>query len=85
MNSTSLEIHPNSEGVLSFTPLYAPNAIFVAIFTILLLVHCILAYVYSKFYGYAIGMIGGLLLELLGCTAKLMLSHNPENKNGYIM
>ncbi|CAI6089140.1 unnamed protein product, partial [Clonostachys chloroleuca] len=38
-----------------------------------------------RFYGYAIGMVGGLLLELVGYVAKVQLSYNQSNKNAYIM
>jgi hypothetical protein len=70
---------------ISFTPLLAPNAIFTTIFTILLLIHVLLAIRFWRFYGYAFGMLGGLLLELLGYVAKVQLAHDRSNKNGYIM
>ncbi|EHK48941.1 hypothetical protein TRIATDRAFT_17965, partial [Trichoderma atroviride IMI 206040] len=70
---------------VSFTPLLAPNALFVTFFTILFTIQIILTARFWRFYGYAIGMLGGLLLELLGYVAKVQLSHNRANKNGYIM
>ncbi|KAH8693655.1 RTA1 like protein-domain-containing protein [Talaromyces proteolyticus] len=87
MNSTNstADIPVNSIGNISFTPLYAPNVIFTVIFSLLLLAQIILTTVYYRFYGYATGMLGGLLLELLGYAAKVMLSHDRGNKNGYIM
>lgn len=84
MNATGLK-STDHIGVLPFTPVYAPNAFFLSIFTILLVVQLILTYFYWRSYGYAIGMLGGLLLELLGYAAKLMLSQDRKNKNGYIM
>ncbi|TFB04926.1 Sphingoid long-chain base transporter RSB1 [Trichoderma ghanense] len=83
--NTTSQVPPNGIGALSFTPLLAPNALFVATFTILLLIHIFLSLRFPKFYGYAIGMLGGLLLELLGYIAKVQLSHSRANKNGYIM
>ena len=75
----------NSIASLSFTPLLAPNAVFLTIFILLLLLHITLVIRFWWFYGYAIGMLGGLLLEVLGYVAKVQLSHNPGNENAYIM
>ncbi|KAJ2972032.1 hypothetical protein NQ176_g7387 [Zarea fungicola] len=87
MNFTSNQtnIPPNGIGALPFTPLLAPNAIFTTIFTILFTLHVILAFFFRKYYGYAIGMVCGLLLEMLGYIAKVQLAHSRTNKNGYIM
>lgn len=88
MNSTSnstSQTPSNGIGAVSFTPLLAPNALFVTLFTILFIIQIILTVRFWRFYGYAIGMLGGLLLELLGYAAKVQLSHNRANKNGYIM
>ncbi|GES64364.1 related to phospholipid-translocating ATPase [Aspergillus terreus] len=83
MNSTSTSYH--GPGRISFTPLLAANAILTTIFTVLLLVHMLLAIRFWRFYGYAFGMLGGLLLELLGYVAKVQLAHDRSNKNAYIM
>lgn len=88
MNSTAnntSQTPPNGIGAVSFTPLLAPNALFVTLFTILFIIQIILTTRFWRFYGYAIGMLGGLLLELLGYVAKVQLSLNRANKNGYIM
>lgn len=82
MNTT---VPTNGIASLSFTPQYAPNIAFLVTFSTLLLAQTALAVMFPRFYGYAIGMIGGLILEVVGYAAKLMLSKNPENKNGYIM
>lgn len=75
----------NGIAALSFTPLAVPNAVFLAIFCILLLVHLVLATHLYRWYGYMIGMLGGLLLEMLGYIAKVSLSKNRANKSAYIM
>lgn len=72
-------------GGLSFTPLFTVNAVAVALFATLLLVQVLLTVRFWRFYGYALGMLGGLLLELLGYVAKVQLSRNRANKNAYIM
>lgn len=86
-NSTNSTIHvpPNGDGALPFTPLLAPSAIFTAIFGILLFLHTFLACKFRRYYGYSIGMLCGVLLEFLGYIAKLLLSNNRTDKNGYIM
>lgn len=85
INGTSRPLPPNGVGALTFTPDLAPNAVFLTIFIILFLSHLGLAIRYWRYYGYAIGMLGGLLLELLGYAAKVQLSNNRADKNGYIM
>ncbi|KAJ4155055.1 hypothetical protein LMH87_000321 [Akanthomyces muscarius] len=87
MNFTSNGTHipPNGIGALPFTPLLAPAAVFVAIFAILFAFHLVLAVLFPRFYGYSIGMVCGLLLEMLGYIAKVQLAHDRTNKNGYIM
>ncbi|KAL6809302.1 RTA1 domain-containing protein [Trichoderma sp. SZMC 28013] len=88
MNSTTngtSHIPPNGIGALSFTPMLAPNAIFTTIYTILLILQLVLTVRFWRYYGYAIGMLGGLILELVGYIAKVQLSHNRADKNGYIM
>jgi hypothetical protein len=84
-NTTTSTIPPNGIGALTFTPTLAPNAIFATIFTILLLLQTLLTFKFWRHYGYAIGMLGGLLLEMLGYVAKVQLSHNRKNKDAYIM
>ncbi|KAJ3497179.1 hypothetical protein NLG97_g2096 [Lecanicillium saksenae] len=87
MNSTLAGSHipPNGIGALPFTPLLTPSIVFTSIFAVLFALHILLAVFYRKYYGYAIGMVCGLLLEMLGYIAKVQLSHNRFNKNGYIM
>lgn len=88
MNNTNNGTHtipPNGIGALTFTPILAANAVFVAIFSVLLFCQALLTIKFWRHYGYAIGMLCGLLLEMLGCVAKVQLSHNRQNKNAYIM
>lgn len=79
------QIPPNGIGALNFTPMFSPSVIFASIFGLLLLTHLILAVRHWRYYGYAIGMLCGLLLEMLGYIAKVQLSRNRMNKNAYIM
>jgi hypothetical protein len=86
MNDTDTNhVLPNGVGRINFAPLLAPNVLFLVIFCVLLALHIILVFFFWRFYGYAIGMVGGLLLEFLGYLAKVLLSQNQNNKDAYIM
>ncbi|KAL5587205.1 hypothetical protein FOVSG1_012341 [Fusarium oxysporum f. sp. vasinfectum] len=76
---------PNSIEAMGFSPLLAPNAIFLSFYSILLLLHVLIALRFWRFFGYSIGMVCGILLELVGYCGKVQLSHNRDNKDGYIM
>lgn len=78
-------VNPNGVGALSFTPVLVPNVVFLVLFIALFVCQIALTVKFWRFYGYAIGMLGGLLLELLGYAAKVQLSKNRMDKNGYIM
>jgi len=84
MNETTSN-SPNGIGAISFTPIFAANVVFAVIFSILLSIQLILTARFWHYYGYAIGMLGGLLLEVLGCVAKAKLSHNRTDKDSYIL
>ena len=74
----------NSHG-LGFTPLYIPNVIFLVFFSLSLTGHFISSIIFRRRYGYAIGMLAGVLLEVLGYDGKVQLSQNREDTNAYIM
>lgn len=83
MNTTTSQ--PNGIAAIDFSPLLAPNAIFLSFYSIFLLLHVLIAIRFWRFYGYSIGMVCGILLELIGYCGKVQLSHNRDNKDGYIM
>ena len=72
------------EGRTSFSPQCAPNGFFLAIYAILIPTHLVLAITSLRHYGYAIGMLGGLILELVGYIAKVQLCHHANTQGGYI-
>ncbi|KAG4258106.1 hypothetical protein FPRO03_03061 [Fusarium proliferatum] len=83
MNTTTSQ--PNGIAAIDFSPLLAPNAIFLSFYSIFFLLHVLIAIRFWRFYGYSIGMVCGILLELIGYCGKVQLSHNRDNKDGYIM
>lgn len=84
-NSSDHRVSVNGVGALPFTPLMVPALIFSIIYAVMLFVQLLVAGHFWRYYGNAVGMLCGLLLELLGYIAKVMLSHDRFNKNGYIM
>lgn len=84
-NSSDHRVSVNGVGALPFTPLMVPALIFAIAYGVLLFLQLLVAGRFWRYYGNAIGMLCGLLLELLGYVAKVMLSHDRFNKNGYIM
>lgn len=86
MNDTRLPpSNTNGVGALPFTPILGVNAVFLTVYCILLPLGTYFAFRFWRFYGHAIGMIGGLLLELVGYVAKVQLAQNRHNKDAYIM
>lgn len=75
----------NAIAALSFHPLLIPNVIFCILFAVLLFCQVILCCIFYHYYGFAIGILGGLLLEMLGYIAKVRLSSNQHDKSFYIM
>ncbi|CAK7229118.1 hypothetical protein SCUCBS95973_007112 [Sporothrix curviconia] len=75
----------NGVGALPFTPLMVPAVVFAILYGVLMFLQLIVAARFWRYFGNAIGMICGLLLELLGYVAKVMLSHDRFNKSGSIM
>ncbi|KAL1898500.1 hypothetical protein Sste5346_003404 [Sporothrix stenoceras] len=84
-NSSDHRVSANGVGALPFTPLMVPALIFAIVYAVMLFVQLLVVGRFWRYYGNAIGMLCGSLLELLGYIAKVMLSHDRFNKNGYIM
>lgn len=78
-------VSANGIGALPFTPQMVPALIFSVVYGVLLSLQLLVAARFWRYYGNAIGMLCGLLLELLGYVAKVMLSRDRFNKNGYVM
>ena len=67
-----------------YLPSSAGNALFVAIFAIILFAQIGLGIRY-KTWGFLGGMFGGLLLEIIGYAARIELHFNPFKKSSYLM
>lgn len=71
-------------GQIEYIPNLAGNAIYAGIFGLLLASQLFLGIRY-KTWGYLVGMLFGLLLELLGYVGRLMLHNDIFNKNSFII
>jgi hypothetical protein len=85
LNSTAFAI-PSEECTLStcgleqaqldYIPSLGGNAAFLAIFSVLLVVHTVQGYRYRT-WGVLVGMFAGLVLEVIGYSARIKMHSNP--------
>lgn len=72
----TISICPLSVAQVDYIPTLAGNAIFLAAFGVLLLLHTFLGIRYRT-WGVLVGMFGGLLLEVLGYVGRIQMHYNP--------
>ena len=75
---------PLSCAPMEYLPTLAGNAVYAAVFGLLLIVQLGLGIMY-KTWGFTICMICGLILEVVGYAGRIMLHNNPFNFNNFIM
>ena len=68
----------------AYRPTYGGNLFFAIIFGIVLLPQLGLG-IYYKTWGFMVGMVCGLILEVLGYAARLMLHNNPFDGNAFLI
>lgn len=78
-NGTTFEI-----ANLDYIPSLGGNAIYMGVFGLALACQAGFGYWY-KTYGFAAGMLGGLLIELLGYAGRLEMRSNPFTQGPFIM
>ncbi|QDS69674.1 hypothetical protein FKW77_009595 [Venturia effusa] len=66
-----------------YLPSLAGNALYVSIFSILLLFQLFLGYK-SKAWGFAIGMVCGVVLEVVGYVGRIQMHSNPFIDKGFL-
>lgn len=69
---------------MDYQPTLAGNTVYAAAFGLLLIAQLGLGIKY-KTWGFMVGMICGLFLEVVGYAGRIMLHNNPFNFNNYIM
>ena len=75
---------PLSCAQMDYVPTLAGNAVYAAAFGLLLVAQIVLG-VKFKTWGFMVGMVCGLILEVVGYAGRIMLHHNPFNFNNFIM
>jgi hypothetical protein len=79
-----LELDGEFLGNMNYYPSLGGNAFFAAVFGVLLLVQLVLGIRY-KTWGFLIGMSGGLILEVLGYVARILMRDNMFTNTYFIM
>jgi hypothetical protein len=75
---------PLSCAQVEYLPTLAGNAVYAAAFGLLLIMQLMLGIKY-KTWGFTVGMICGLILEVVGYAGRVMLHANPFDFNNFIM
>ena len=75
---------PLSCAQVDYIPTLVGNTVYAAAFGILLIVQIGLGIKY-KTWGFMVGMICGLLIEVVGYAGRILLHYNPFNFNNFIM
>jgi hypothetical protein len=71
-------------GQVKFLPNLAANSLFTAIFGVLFIAQAVLGVRYRT-WGFLVGMLCGLALEIVGYAGRLMLHNNPFDFNNFLM
>lgn len=80
----TLETCPMSCAQVDYLPTLAGNAIYATAFGLLLIAQLGLGIRY-KTWGFMVGMVFGLFLEIVGYAGRIMLHNNPFEFNNFIM
>lgn len=67
-----------------YLPTVPGNAIYAAIFAIYIIVQLYLG-IRNRVWGYMVAMVLGLLAEVIGYVARVMLHNSPFNNNDFLM
>ena len=73
-----------TEAHFTYVPTLAGNSLYLAIFAVVLILQIGLG-VFYKTWGFLVGMIFGLVLEIVGYAARVMMSKNPFTSNPFLM
>lgn len=72
----TLDLCPMSEAYVFYVPSLAGNALYAAIFGLLLAAQLVLGIRY-KTWGFMAGLCGGLILEVIGYAGRIQMHYNP--------
>jgi hypothetical protein len=71
-------------GQVTYVPSLAGNALYIAIFCVLLVAHVILG-LKHRTWGFLAGMTIGLALEITGYGGRIMLHNNPFDFSAFLL
>lgn len=71
-------------GTFLYLPSFGGNVFFAVFFGLFIIPNLYLG-IKHKTWGYMAGMVIGLLLEVLGYAARIMLHNNPWDGNGFLL
>jgi hypothetical protein len=83
-DSCTLQTCPLSLAHTNYLPTLAGNALYASIFGLCLIAQVILCIRY-RIWGFLVGMFGGLVLEIIGYVARIMMHSNPFTKTNFLM
>jgi hypothetical protein len=83
-DSCTLQTCPLSMAHVTYLPSLPGNALYAALFGLCLIVQIFLCVRY-RIWGFLGGMFGGLVLEIVGYVARIMMHSNPFTKSNFLM
>lgn len=83
-NNCTVETCSLSCAQVKYLPTLAGNVVYAAAFGLLLIAQLRLGIKY-KTWGFMVGMLCGLILEVVGYAGRIMLHENPFDFNNFIM
>jgi len=83
-NLCTLELCPLEFAQVRYDPTLAGNALYLAIFALLLFIQTFLGIRYRT-WGYFGAMVGGLILEIVGYGARVKMHFNPFLSDPFLM
>jgi len=75
---------PLSYATVHYVPSLAGNALFLAIFAFLLVIHALQLWKYRT-WSFSGSMIGGLILEIIGYLGRVQMHFNPFLSNPFLL
>ncbi|MCJ1389688.1 hypothetical protein MMC18_002545 [Xylographa bjoerkii] len=84
INDCTLSICPIAYAQVHYDPSLAGNALYLAIFVVLLMIHIFFGIRYRT-WGFFGSLFGGLLLEIIGYVARVQMHFNPFLSNPFLI
>lgn len=83
-NLCTLQTCPLAYASVDYVPNLAGNALYLALFSLFLVIQVFLGIRYRT-WGYMVGLVGGLVLEIIGYVARVQMHYNPFLSNPFLM